>query len=239
MHRKKRKGSEIVDEPLDDEQLKTYWEGIRQHWEESRDSHTLSMGYEAYKVRLLHALSPVQKSLEVGFGDGKWMKFLTKQGIEAYGIDILENAAIQLKKEGFLPVVADARYLPFEDNTFDLTYSFGVIEHFQGTETAISEHVRVTIPGGKIIITVPYLISPHTLYWMALHIKRGTYKKRPATFGKRYTIGQFKALLELHEVEHIVVEPFLFPIPTARTYYHENPLLNRFGMMLWTEMTKK
>lgn len=221
-----------------DEDLKEYWEGIRQQWEKSKHVSRKAMSYTAYKVRLLSNVSNVCTSLEIGFGDGKWLKLLREQGIDAYGIDILKNAAISLHKEGFAPVVADARFLPFKDNLFDLTYSFGVIEHFEGTEIAISEHVRVTVPGGKIIITVPYLYSPHTLYWIALHIKRGTYKKRPATYGKRYKRSEFTKMLEQNDVKDITVKPFLFPIPKARKYYHENPLLNRIGLMLWAEMTK-
>ena len=222
-----------------DEDLKEYWEGIRQKWEKSKHVSRKPISYTAYRVRLLRNLPNVHTSLEIGFGDGKWLKFLREQGIAAYGIDILKNAAISLQGEGFSPVVADARFLPFKDDRFDLTYSFGVIEHFEGTEMAISEHVRVTATGGKIIITVPYLYSPHTLYWMGIHMKRGTYGKRPATFGKRYRRSEFKKMLESNDVKDITVTPFLFPIPKARKYYHENPLLNRMGLMLWSEMTKK
>jgi SAM-dependent methyltransferase len=228
---------EIVNSKSNDD-LKAYWEDIRKQWEKSKQVSKKAMSYTAYKVRLLDSITNVRRSLEIGFGDGKWLKLLSGEGIDAYGIDILKNAAIGLHKEGFSPIVADARFLPFRDNIFDLTYSFGVIEHFEGTEIALSEHVRVTAPGGKIIITVPYLYSPHTLYWIGVHIKRGTYKKRPATYGKRYTRMQVKRMLEQNEVTDIMVKPFLFPIPKARKYYHENPLLNRMGLMLWAEMTK-
>lgn len=218
------------------ESLKEYWETVRQKWETS--DYEKGFGYKTYKGYLLSVLDTVETSLEVGFGDGRWMRFLREKGITAYGVDILENAAVRLKEEDFAPVVADARGLPFKDDTFDLAYSFGVVEHFENTEKAIQEHVRVTKPGGKIVITVPYLFSPHTVYWMLIHMKRGTFKDRPATFGKRYTRREFRKILERFHVEIVRLDPFLFPIPKFRKYYHENPLLNRIGLMLWAEMIK-
>lgn len=219
------------------EQLKEYWESRRKEWEKSE--HESSFGYRAYRERMLKRLDGIKTSLEIGFGDGRWIKFLENQGIDAFGIDIMENAALILRKEGFAPVVADARFVPFKDNTFDLTFSFGVVEHFEGTEDAVAEHVRVTKPGGKIIITVPYLFSPYTVYWMLMHVKRGTFSERPASFGKRYSKREFRRILGKVDVEKVKVEPFVFPIPKFRNIYHENPLLNRVGWMIWTEMTKR
>jgi SAM-dependent methyltransferase len=218
-------------------QLKEYWESRRKEWEKSE--HEDNFGYRIYRERVLKRLEGVRISLEIGFGDGRWIKFLRSQGVEAFGIDIMENAALKLRKEGFTPVIADARSLPFKDDTFDLTFSFGVVEHFEGTEVAVAEHVRVTRPGGKIIITVPHVFSPFTIYWMLMHVKRGTFSERPASFGKRYSTREFRTILERFDVTDVKVEPFVFPIPKFRKIYHENPLLNRVGWMIWTEMVKR
>lgn len=218
------------------ETLKKYWERVRLQWEAS--AHEKDFGYITYSKNLLAALDGVKTSLEIGFGDGRWIKFLSEKGIHAYGIDILENAAFTLKKEEFSPVIADARQLPFKKDSFDLTYSFGVVEHFTETEKALKEHVQITRPGGKIVVTVPYLFSPYTVYWMFIHVKRDTFKERPATFGKRYTRKGFKTILEKFDVEITKINPFMFPIPGFRNIYHENPLLNRVGLMLWAEMIK-
>lgn len=216
--------------------LRRYWE-IMGHQREKSD-YKKGFGYRTYKRRLLSILGNVETALEVGFGDGRWTKLLREKGIDVNGIDILESAALRLKEEGLSPVVADARDLPFKEDTFDLTYSFGVVEHFEDTEKAIEEHVRVTRARGRIVITVPYLFSPHTVYWMLYHIKWGTFRDRPATFGKRYTRRGFRKILEKYNVEIVRLDPFLFPIPKFRKYYHENPLLNRIGLMLWAEMIK-
>ncbi|MBU7018532.1 MAG: class I SAM-dependent methyltransferase [Theionarchaea archaeon] len=225
------------DSSKESEQLREYWESRRKEWEKSE--YESNFGYRAYRERMLKRLDGVKKSLEIGFGDGRWIKFLENLHIDAFGIDIMENAALILRKEGFAPVVADARFVPFKDDTFDLTFSFGVVEHFEGTEDAVAEHVRVTKPGGKIIITVPYLFSPYTIYWMLMHMKRGTFSERPASFGKRYSRSEFRRILGKADVEKVKVESFVFPLPKFRNIYHENPLLNWFGWMIWTEMTKK
>ena len=53
--------------------------------------------------------------------------------------------------------LSDAKALPFRDSKFDVTMSFSAIEHLpdrEGQKKWIAEMVRVTKPGGKILITV-------------------------------------------------------------------------------------
>ena len=54
--------------------------------------------------------------------------------------------------------VDDVRKLKFKDNFFDVYFSFGVIEHFEdGFEDIIKESIRVTKPGGILVINFPYM----------------------------------------------------------------------------------
>jgi ubiquinone/menaquinone biosynthesis C-methylase UbiE len=48
--------------------------------------------------------------------------------------------------------VSNAQYLPFSDNYFDATYSFGGIGEFPNIKKCLDEMVRVTKIGGKIVI---------------------------------------------------------------------------------------
>ena len=50
---------------------------------------------------------------------------------------------------------ADVRAIPFRDDSFDAIYSMGTIEHFDETERAVEEMVRVLKPGGCAIVGVP------------------------------------------------------------------------------------
>jgi ubiquinone/menaquinone biosynthesis C-methylase UbiE len=54
-----------------------------------------------------------------------------------------------LKKEFAL---SNAVHLPFADNYFDAFYSFGALGEFSNIKQSLSEMVRVTKPGGKIVV---------------------------------------------------------------------------------------
>ena len=54
----------------------------------------------------------------------------------------------------------DVRELPFRDASFDAVYSMGTIEHFDETEQAVAEIVRVLRPGGRAIVGVPNRHDP-------------------------------------------------------------------------------
>jgi ubiquinone/menaquinone biosynthesis C-methylase UbiE len=48
--------------------------------------------------------------------------------------------------------ISNAAYLPFPDNYFDATYSFGGLGEFPEIKRSLAEMVRVTKPGGKIVV---------------------------------------------------------------------------------------
>ena len=101
-----------------------------------------------------------KKVLEIGYGMGSDHLALAKKGAICHGIDITEgNRTItekHLKLYGYQSelIVGDAENMPYEDNTFDFVYSFGVIHHTPNMEQAIKEIYRVLKPGGKCWIGV-------------------------------------------------------------------------------------
>jgi len=88
------------------------------------------------------------------------------RGARAFGIDISEPTVLQARAaftrdSGPLrAAAADVRTLPFRDASFDAVYSMGTIEHFDETEQAVAEIVRVLKPGGRAIIGVPNRHDP-------------------------------------------------------------------------------
>lgn len=131
-----------------------------------------------------------QRILEVGVGRGRMVSLLEKEGVKAdfYGLDI--NHYEGVCKDRFM--IGDARNLPFEDSTFDLVYSLGVVEHFSGTEKAISEQGRVTRKNGYVIATCPRLsiyTLPRILVWLLKFRKMGTFKE---VCGKNLTLFQMR-----------------------------------------------
>jgi len=98
------------------------------------------------------------KVLEVGCGLGTDGAQFAEAGADYTGIDLTE-AAVDLARKRFelfnLPGkfrTADAENLPFEDDSFDLVYSHGVLHHTPDTRQAIREIHRVLRPSGRAVV---------------------------------------------------------------------------------------
>lgn len=106
-----------------------------------------------------------KKVLEVGVGAGTDFLQFARAGADLYGVDLTPKAIELVKKRleiyGLKANLqcSDSENLPFEDNTFDLVYSWGVIHHTPETEKAIKEIHRVLKPGGQIIIMIYHRFS--------------------------------------------------------------------------------
>ena len=125
-----------------------------------------------------------KRVLEVGFGPGTDFIQWLRAGAEVSGIDLTQEGLDHLRNRIAvygLPDpesirVADAENLPFENNTFDLGYSFGVLHHSPNTEKAVSELVRVVKPGGEIKIM---LYNRRCIYAIGQWVKHALLRGRP------------------------------------------------------------
>ena len=71
-----------------------------------------------------------------------------------------------------LDVISFAAPLPFREGVFDSILCTSVLEHVDNAEQAIAEIVRVLSPGGRLLITVPFLYPEHEAphdYWRTTH----------------------------------------------------------------------
>ena len=98
------------------------------------------------------------KVLEVGCGLGTDGAQFAAAGADYTGVD-LTDAAVELARKRFetfgIPgkfQTADAEQLQFDDNSFDLVYSHGVLHHTPDTAKAIREIHRVLRPGGRAMV---------------------------------------------------------------------------------------
>ena len=105
-----------------------------------------------------------KKVLEIGVGLGADHQKYAEGGAHLTGVDLTKRA-IEHTRQRFQSFglisdlrVADAENLPFDDKTFDLVYSWGVLHHSPDTAKAIDEVFRVLRPGGtaKIMLYHKY-----------------------------------------------------------------------------------
>ena len=99
--------------------------------------------------------------LEVGAGTGRYSVTLAKQGLQVTAVELIEHnlEILKAKLDGTEPITAmqgnalDLSRLP--DHSFDLTMLLGPMYHLYTKEEklkALSEAVRVTKPGGYILV---------------------------------------------------------------------------------------
>lgn len=111
---------------------------------------------EVKKRIYIEHISPGSKVLDVCCGTGLYSRFLRdKLECQVSCCDIVPNHVQITKSHGFDAVVADARELPYENESFDVVLLSGAIYHLHTKEDkikAIRECARVLRQGGKIFI---------------------------------------------------------------------------------------
>jgi ubiquinone/menaquinone biosynthesis C-methylase UbiE len=118
-----------------------------------------------------------ERVLEIGAGIGTDLAQFAKNGAIVSDLDLslghLEHARANFRARGLEGTFkhGDGETLPFEDHSFDVVYSNGVIHHTPNTQDVINEIYRVLKPGGKAIIMVYAENSLH--YWRQLFLNLG------------------------------------------------------------------
>jgi SAM-dependent methyltransferase len=92
--------------------------------------------------------------LDAGCGSGRVLDELAHFG-DAVGVDLSPGAVAAAWSRGHSVARARVEELPFADATFDLVTCLDVIEHTPDDLRALRELVRVTRPGGHLLVTVP------------------------------------------------------------------------------------
>ncbi|MBI2017790.1 class I SAM-dependent methyltransferase [Candidatus Daviesbacteria bacterium] len=127
---------------------------------------------EAQAISTVKLKRPV---LDIGCGFGEFGGVFFDSFIEV-GVDISKSdiaLAAQQKKYKKL-TLADARNLPFKENSFNTVISISSLEHIKGVEEVFKESYRVLKPGGTLIFTVHTLELNRLLF---LPLKRDFFIK--------------------------------------------------------------
>ena len=100
---------------------------------------------------LIEGYCPNADVLEVGCGTGLILQRAAAHAKKAVGVDISPGMLEHAKRRGLDVYEGTATELPFEDESFDLVYSFKVLAHVEGIAQALEEMKRATRPGGRIV----------------------------------------------------------------------------------------
>lgn len=162
------------------------------HYVKDATPHTLSWFLEAERYRYAEyapwmagtmefAGHAGERVLEIGGGMGTDLAQFARGGAIVTDID-LSSGHLELAREHFALrglhgefVLHDAESLVFDDNSFDIVYSNGVLHHTPNTGHVVREARRVLKPGGRAIVMMYAENSLH--YWRnlvwAIGLKQG------------------------------------------------------------------
>jgi ubiquinone/menaquinone biosynthesis C-methylase UbiE len=109
--------------------------------------------------------------LEVGAGTGRDADKIASQDAITYALDYSEKSLTLMSesvRHDVRIVCGDAFNLPFLDESLDVVFHQGLLEHFRNPGDMIDEHVRVLKRGGALLVDVPqryhyYTVLKHIL----------------------------------------------------------------------------
>lgn len=115
----------------------------------------------SFLVKSAINLSPSPKGrkiLNIGVGSGFLEQYASGREMVSFSIDPSEIAIQKLAQKGFQGKVAYIDSIPYPSESFDFVFCSEVLEHLTDDvlRNGLSEIMRVLVPGGYLIGTVPY-----------------------------------------------------------------------------------
>lgn len=106
--------------------------------------------------------------LDSGCGLGAYVNAFGRYTPHTFGHDVEHDRLIEARTVADGIVESVGEHLPFATSSFDFVFSNEVIEHVQDDALYAAEMVRVTRPGGRVLIFCPnrwYPVEQHGIYW--------------------------------------------------------------------------
>ncbi len=163
--------------------------------------------------RLLPFVDPRSRVLNIGCGIGRVEKYLAPHVAEIWAVDISGEmiARARIRLADFQNVHVKELDLgeflrSFEDGSFDLVFSFLVLQHMEREDAYryLDDAFRILKPGGKLSVQFPNLLSPE---YSAAFREGALLSLRSPGRVRAYTEPEVRHLLEIlrFEVESIAV----------------------------------
>lgn len=150
-----------------------------------------------------HGTLEGKKVLEVGAGSGRDGLAVAELSATVYLLDFSAEALLSIREREKLGrafvVCGDACALPFPEESLDVVFSQGLLEHLADARLFLAESFRVLGKGGVLLVDVPQTFHPYTLAKLFLQAS-GKW------FAGRETQYTMKALCHLAEDARFTVE---------------------------------
>jgi ubiquinone/menaquinone biosynthesis C-methylase UbiE len=210
-----------------------------------------------------------QDVLEVGCGSGIAAQMFAEAHADLTAVDLTpwavattraRLAAFDLDGE---VIEADGEALPFENESFDLVFSWGVIHHSSNMDRALSELVRVCRSGGELVLMVYHRRSFFYVTYKAfqrflplarrlgLHFEGARAGETDGLIARHFTVDELRRKLEAAGLTNVRITPYgqdaeLLPLPrrirlpiTERLPQGlKDTLLRKYGHQLAVTATK-
>lgn len=152
-----------------------------------------------------------RRLLEVGCGIGTDLVRFAQGGARATGVDLSTTALTLAERNAEHSGVsvdfrlANGEHLPFEDGTFDVVYGHGVLQYTARPRQMVEECRRVLASHGEAIFMVYNRVS-----WLNALSKlmKVSLEHEDAPVLRKYSIGEYRSLLDAFENVRIVPERF-------------------------------
>ncbi|MBU2755759.1 class I SAM-dependent methyltransferase [Acidithiobacillus sp. CV18-2] len=127
-------------------------------------------------VRHLPRATPGAKLLDIGCGNGGFLRIAQQLGWKVWGTDVDENALQVASQTGAKVFKGMLPNLDLPDNSFDVITLSHVIEHVHDPDLALREIHRLLKPGGLLWLATPNLASDGARFfkrhWRGLEVPR-------------------------------------------------------------------
>ncbi len=109
------------------------------------------------RLAMVRHYAPLEnrRVLDVGCGVGMYTAAFLRYTPTVFGIEVEAERVCAARACAPNVLRAVGEGLPFGDNAFDVVFSHEVLEHVTDDRRCACEMVRVTRPGGRIVIFVP------------------------------------------------------------------------------------
>jgi|GEM_PF-4560300 len=136
----------------------THYEHLVPHSSLSSDRFIKDRMYElSLHIPDLDVTTQSKKILEIGCLDGRILAYLKTCGHDVYGVDLNKSVAYQSSQYYGFPIQTNPLEMcTFEENSFDVIYSFHTVEHLDDMHSYYEKGFKLLKENGIFLTHIPY-----------------------------------------------------------------------------------